>query len=78
MGRYTGADLAAVVRQAALAALDEDLACAAVADCHFRLALQVLDVRLPGTQQGGSPSVVIGLSCAVIVSIGNCWRARRT
>lgn len=39
--RYTGADLAAVVRQAALAALEEDMACTAVAARHFSQALEV-------------------------------------
>jgi AAA family ATPase len=37
--RYTGADITAVCREAALAALEEDLGAAAVAARHFDLAL---------------------------------------
>ena len=39
--RYTGADLAALVRQAAMAALEEDLDIAGVSARHFHQALQV-------------------------------------
>lgn len=44
--RYTGADLAALVRQAAIAALEEDLATQHVAASHFQQALQVCTVLL--------------------------------
>ena len=39
---YTGADLAAVCREAALAALQEDIGAAAVAGRHFRAALELV------------------------------------
>ena len=38
---FTGADLAAVVQQAALAALTEDIVAQAVATRHFSTALQM-------------------------------------
>ncbi len=39
---YTGADLAAVCREAALAALQEDIEAVAVADRHFSAALRAV------------------------------------
>lgn len=37
--RYTGADISAVCREAAMAALEEDLGAAAVSSRHFDVAL---------------------------------------
>ena len=55
---YTGADLAAVCREAALAALEEDLGAAgsAVVHLHVQLFLFLCDLLehiVPGTQNGG-------------------------
>jgi len=45
--RYTGADISAVCREAALAALEEDLAAAAVAARHFDAALSKVKPSSP-------------------------------
>lgn len=49
---YTGADIAAVCREAALAALDEDLQAAVVGHRHFHAALQRVPPSAP--QHGGT------------------------
>ncbi len=49
--RYTGADLHAVVREASVAALEQDTAAECVRMCHFDAALQAVS-----PSPGPSPS----------------------